>query len=1327
MKSRPYKYYNTSQILGLIQSNPDNLVVAMNVAYEIACRRRISKEKRVGVITKLEEITVNAIDSKDNEIQELKRRLNNKEQRIKELEDTEKIISGSIKNLKDEILQSIHQEVGGLKLTLSDTSTHQKNTINELKNKITIVDQNVAAIKETIEAKADKKGIRIPEDSDDSQTESSPSDEDTATGERITTPSKPITESDIEGGRIKNGEDVIPSEYDDITENGRSTIESHNNESEINGATITEDEDPSNPDEGNIAPDDPTNDSHCLFDELVAKKRLSVHNNTLKIEGEFSQEDHRNLVLNLTFNITDKINSKEACLYFYYWWLSNRNEENITSIFILDSLNRDIQSVLDNNPVIEIKPKFRLSSTEFLQLALGGMQEMGAVWSVHPEIKSLGALPGVVFTDEEVKSKLSSHLSLLLKNVPETFEGFMLQLMIRDRFPNGVDFGSSSEHLHHLVKLIAVNAQSHEITDPQVDDPGDSPTSTVNLDIDDIEDETPDPIPADIEEPRLEGTPPGMPIASFEIKHQEPTTDKRTNRPRNYWVLRINENDIQIYLELGLREIYTPKSLSTILSIDAIEKEYQLYLNEQLICVFRKMINGNYLTEWHLQDNLKWNGESTIPKAYVTNKENKYEVSDFINSYPTLKEPSLWHKRSDIEWQLAKGNNISAKKGAVLHPEKWQVNGVGHTSTYEVHGIKMQWTLFEGKVDIQSTNGVSKTYQSNVASFNWIILDQSPKWMIKSDMVVVQSTPKIVVYTSDEEVNITDEAQIWIKSRYNSDTWDEYYENMPIQEGVLELKIEKDGITVYDTFFNIGKLRIDNRTVSSTQAVLEIWNTKFDTFNIINSPEYSITQLHNRYHINLNPNVDSIPKSVQCRIGNHNQRKLSFHLSSPVSGLCIVDASGNLLHPGKRITYATMEGFRILSRKDLSNIVSFKNTLRSDVVISKELKHESTPLISFKDEIYRLLYLTDIMNYQNSVTLELSDETEENTISYTISGFTHTLNIESVSNNILRVEGPDHELNLFAIPLNCTPHKIKALPIPGNDIEFFIPACNFTDDFVIISGNQDGYQLMPRFVTLDANYTPVDRQDRIDEYHRRLSNNFYSNSIWRETQAYFDICIKFDIPFSTFDQITAISRSSETAAKAFLFFAIFQEDKNTYIQKIIPDLEEDLGISFHWIRKSDWSRAIDDVSLYCERIYQNSHLNFFVDVLSIYLNFNGLAKLSTFLSSQNPIEADAINHQDIMKLRGRLGERVLGELPSNKPIIENTYGIPFNTHHIVALLLHAPIAVAESIAEIQNDTPIWGGEEIRDKIRRNIQYCQYLDPEFYYRVILHVLHHINQE
>src|SRR5690606_36402656 len=252
MNPRPYKYYNTSQILSLIQSNPDNLEVAMNVAYEIACRRRISQEKRVGVITKLEEITVNAIDSKDNEIQELKRRLNNKEQRIKELEDTEnnisgivnqlkeqriveledteKIISGSIKNLKDEILQSIHQELGDLKLTLSDSSTYQKNTINELKSIITKVDQKVAVIKETIEIKADKKEIRIPEDSNDSSRDSFPSDEmdDTTQDIKETTTAEISTGSDNLGNKNKIGEDNgynLPTTSGEATGNGRLSID----------------------------------------------------------------------------------------------------------------------------------------------------------------------------------------------------------------------------------------------------------------------------------------------------------------------------------------------------------------------------------------------------------------------------------------------------------------------------------------------------------------------------------------------------------------------------------------------------------------------------------------------------------------------------------------------------------------------------------------------------------------------------------------------------------------------------------------------------------------------------------------------------------------------------------------------------------------------------------------------------------------------------------------------------------------------------------------------------------------------------------------------
>ena len=53
--------------------------------------------------------------------------------------------------------------------------------------------------------------------------------------------------------------------------------------------------------------------------------------------------------------------------------------------------------------------------------------------------------------------------------------------------------------------------------------------------------------------------------------------------------------------------------------------------------------------------------------------------------------------------------------------------------------------------------------------------------------------------------------------------------------------------------------------------------------------------------------------------------------------------------------------------------------------------------------------------------------------------------------------------------------------------------------------------------------------------------------------------------------------------------------------------------------------------------------------------------------------------------------------------------------------MQAPIAVAESICNNQKEYTIWGGNEKTEEIRRNIQYAQYIGPDFYNKMILHVL------
>lgn len=78
-------------------------------------------------------------------------------------------------------------------------------------------------------------------------------------------------------------------------------------------------------------------------------------------------------------------------------------------------------------------------------------------------------------------------------------------------------------------------------------------------------------------------------------------------------------------------------------------------------------------------------------------------------------------------------------------------------------------------------------------------------------------------------------------------------------------------------------------------------------------------------------------------------------------------------------------------------------------------------------------------------------------------------------------------------------------------------------------------------------------------------------------------------------------------------------------------------------------------------------------------------------------------------------------MPFHTPKITKEYNISIKDHLPVKLLLRSPIAVAESINGTQKEHPIWAGDDHRENIRRNIQYSQYLNPEFYNRVILQAL------
>ena len=282
-----------------------------------------------------------------------------------------------------------------------------------------------------------------------------------------------------------------------------------------------------------------------------------------------------------------------------------------------------------------------------------------------------------------------------------------------------------------------------------------------------------------------------------------------------------------------------------------------------------------------------------------------------------------------------------------------------------------------------------------------------------------------------------------------------------------------------------------------------------------------------------------------------------------------------------------------------------------------------------------------------------------------------------------------------------------------------IPTTEISKQFIIISSKNEENKLMPRFVNTGDFFLGADKVERIDNFHSELTLTNFKDDIWQQVLVYFNICIQYDIPFSTFDQLRAISKSSEVASRAFLYIGYNQTDPIEYVQKAIPEMEKDLGFCFHWISKTDWGKSIEEINQ-LDNFKYYSHI---IELISSYMGENELQKLFKFVSG-SPIAPESILQRNIIDLRSQLGVRVLNELPYNSPKINNNYNIQIKEHKKVRLLLQSPIAVAESIADVPEKYSFWGGDEKRQVIRRNIQYAQYLNPDFYKRIILHSLNRI---
>lgn len=1001
-----------------------------------------------------------------------------------------------------------------------------------------------------------------------------------------------------------------------------------------------------------------------FFSTLLQKNYLPKHDGRPLWKYILNNEDFDKLLKELKFARPLVIDPRDVTLYYAEWWKKNYHGGKPSKQEIFNSLNGNV--------------RFNFNHEDFYKLAIKGAQMLGIKWIKKQNtlyFRTLllqGGLPLAHISANQ--GYYQNFLLAVLEVQPDTIEDFIFNSSIVNLLPKSSQNDIIYENCLEIVKSILNDENEYDEL----------------LDSDDA-----------------------IKSISNELKIRKKTLIKkqRLSKPKNYWLMNFQNDSITISLKIGLADIYDNDSLSSILGFEICEREYQFFLNDNLICVFRKMANGKFKTDWYSQLDREWSLDDKLPYTYVIHNNEKTEVKDFVQTIPNIFEPSLWDKYSETEWRLVKGTDTSTKEAAVLFPNDWYTELLSVPIT--VYGNQLSWLTFEGEIKLTNNNQTNK-YLSAVDSFNWTIESNKPSWMIKASMAVVQNMPRILVYDETDKLIPREKFRVWVKNHRSSETWQEHSRLSFLPIGCIDVKIEKDGLIAYDMFFNIGNLQLKYVKKLIDNVELQLKNKENFQFKLDESTILDIKSENDIYILNVNTEHGQIPTNIKGSLGHRNHKKLFFELEAPFEGMIMTDKDGKIIPESQILSISNLYGIRILRSANTETFIRIKNSLKTDVKITKELKEVSQPLIAFKDEIVRLYYLADAMNYKNKVTIELIEG--RNTKTYEVSGFSHTLNVESQNESSLSLYNSNDELNLYAVPLNCTSDKIELIPLFKNECSYTIPTTAFTNQFIVISTKEIESQLMPRFISTDENFIGIDKNERIEQYHLQLNDGNLEDEIWKKILVYFIICTKHDLPFSTFDELRAISRSSQVASRAFLFLGINSENNDDFIQKYTPELEQDLGFCFHWVKKNDWLKSLNEIiNFYGLQFKDNIE-----EIFSNYMVEIGLFDICLFLKNID-FPKDRIDHREIATIRATLGQRVLDELPIYTPKTTKKYGIPIEQHLQVKLLLRSPIAVAESINDIQKEYPIWAGDDHRESIRRNIQYSQYLNPEFYNKVILHAL------
>jgi hypothetical protein len=794
-------------------------------------------------------------------------------------------------------------------------------------------------------------------------------------------------------------------------------------------------------------------------------------------------------------------------------------------------------------------------------------------------------------------------------------------------------------------------------------------------------------------------------------------------RFRTIWVLEPTKEQIRLYLSIpdmdnaAFRRLF----LNDELEEESLAYEYKLFYENEVLCKFIRNSAGHYKTLWAGRSELIWDGTEQFAELYLLTPEGgRYDCGHLIGYMPRLNQPTLWTKYSDTQWILERGVHTSNDEGMVLFPENFFPNSDSAINVIDLCNQTMNCLLFNGAICLQDLSK-SFHFKTGCKKFDWHFSDERPTWMRKASLPVVRHKPEVRVYDEQGE-RVLKAIKRWRQKGERQ--WHHWNDIMP--KGLIEVCIEVDGITEEDEFFHIGQLQLEVRHSSLNEAEIGINNNAF-TFRINESSLITIENASNGVLRLCRTDITRLPRAIQASLVLRGQgRSLRFEIAPPFAGVEIIDKDERIVSSGIKFTLGNLYEHRLLSNHD-HLVANLYNTRRPDIVLPEQIIDRSLPLKHFEDKALQLFSLSDPLDGQAEVVLEIcvvQNTTYRSVREYRICRYTQKIEcrLNETRQPFIRVGSFTAEL--YAVPVECPNEAIALFDLEQTEDGYRFRNLPEWTKYIVFGGSDSTFKIKPIFINLDTTDLQTSRTDRLTRiigYRDALIKSDPEDDIWKQLLAYYRICVNNDLPFATFDVMRACSFSSELVAKLFLFLLCYDEFGN-FVEGKYRVIEDDLGFFFHWASAAHWKKAMEWLECKPGSRLFNIICNGTNTLFAHQHPSRSFSHIMNYALQDEKPKADTSIplNQKTNELRANLGPKVLSGIPQECPNIPEEYKhiLPVNPETSkVKLLLKSPVAVALSIAGKSENLWCEAGEHLR----RNVRYSYMLHPEWYAGAILNVL------